>query len=267
MKYVVSISGGLTSFEAWRRCLEKHGPENTVPIFADVGTVWENDKIVSGEDEDLYRFLDETEAFLGQKILRLQHPKYKDVWSTFFGERFMGNSRVDPCSKFLKREVIRKWIIDNEPGCIWVLGYTWLERHRIEKFQSRIPNSWFPCDEAPFVISEEIGDWLEERGIHRPRMYAEGFEHNNCGGFCVKGGLGQLYLLWVNRLDRYLYNERREEQFREEIKPGVTIFKKGGKPISMKALRLLFEGGYIPPTATNHGCGGGCFIPEQIALL
>jgi hypothetical protein len=266
MKYVVSISGGLTSFEAWRRCLEKHGPENTIPIFADVGVVRENGRIVSGEDEDLYRFLDETEAFLGQKIIRLQSEKYKDVWGSFFGERFMGNSRIDTCSKFLKREVIRSWIAKNHPDCIWVLGYTWLERHRIEKFRSRIPNCWFPCDESPFVISEEIAEWLEERGIRRPAMYVEGFLHNNCGGFCVKGGIGQLWMLWKHRLDRYLYNEGQEERFREEISP-VTIFKKGERPITMRALRALFEGGWVPGSATNHGCGGGCFIPEQLTLL
>ena len=35
MKYIVNVSGGLTSFEALRRTIEPHGKENTHAYFAD----------------------------------------------------------------------------------------------------------------------------------------------------------------------------------------------------------------------------------------
>jgi hypothetical protein len=262
VKYVVSVSGGLGSFEALRRCLEKHGPENTTGIFADVGRVFENGRNVCGEDDDLYRFLDDTEKLLNFPILRLQHPKYKNIWDAFFGERFLGNHRIDTCSKFLKREVIRKWVAQNAPDCVQVLGYSWLEKSRAEKFSSHIPNSWFPNCEPPYKTNEDIAEWLEERGIQRPQLYRNGFSHNNCGGLCVKGGLGQLHDVWRLRPWVYEYAERREAQFIREINKKGTIFRKSGVPITMSSLREMFEGGYVPKTAKGS-CGGQCMVPVE----
>lgn len=265
-RYVVSVSGGLTSFEAWRRTVEKHGRENVTAIFADVGTVVEDGEIVCGEDEDLFRFLDDTERLMGHPIIRLRHPKYANIWEAFFGERFLGNTMVDTCSKFLKREVIARWIKENAPDATMVLGFSWLESSRARKYQKRIPNSWMPLQERPYVINDDIAKWLLSRGVKPPRNYELGASHNNCGLFCVKSGLGQLYLLWKLRIKRYLYNERMELKFRAEINPKATIFRKNGKPITMQALRLLFEQGYIPKTAPDQGCGGRCMVPEQDEL-
>ena len=62
MKYIVNVSGGLTSFEALRRTIERHGKENTHAIFADT----------SIEDEDLYRFLDDQERYFDITIERVK---------------------------------------------------------------------------------------------------------------------------------------------------------------------------------------------------
>lgn len=267
MRFVASVSGGLTSFEAWRRAVEKHGAENVTAIFADVGTVIEDGEVVSGEDEDLHRFLGDTERLMGCEIIRLKHHKYHCIWDAFFGERFMGNTMLDTCSKFLKREVISKWIKANAPAATMVLGFSWLESSRAKKYQQLVPNSWMPLQESPYVINDEISAWLRARGVEPPRNYELGVSHNNCGLFCVKGGLGQLYLLWRVRLRRYLYNERMELKFRAEINPKATIFRKDGKPITMQALRILFENGYVPRTANQQGCGGRCMLPEQLELV
>ena len=67
---IVSVSGGLSSFEALRRTIEKHGRENTVALFADVkGNGYSHffskfphlsfllHEYYGGESRDLYRFL------------------------------------------------------------------------------------------------------------------------------------------------------------------------------------------------------------------
>jgi len=263
VKYIVSFSGGLGSFEALRRCLKKHGPENTIGIFADVGRVFENGRNVCGEDDDLYRFLYETEQLLDFRILRLRHPKYKNIWDAFFGERFMGNTRLDTCSKFLKREVIQKWRKDKAPVLhTMVIGFSWEEKSRVEQYQKFVPDSWFPNCEPPYKTNEDIAEWLEERGIKRPRLYRDGFSHNNCGGLCVKGGLGQLHDVWRLRPWVYEYAERKENQFRSEINPKATIFRHHKLPITMSALREMFEGGYVPRTAKGS-CGGQCMVPTE----
>lgn len=264
-RFVVSVSGGLTSFEAWRRAVEKYGKGNVTPIFADVGTVIEDGEIVCGEDGDLYRFLRDSEHLMKQRIVRLRHPKYRNIWEAFFGQRFMGNTLVDTCSKYLKREVIAKWMKENAPADTMVLGFSWLEMSRAKKYQAIVPNSWMPLCEPPYVTNDDISAWLVERGVEPPRLYAEGASHNNCGMFCVKSGLGQLHDLWRTRIKRYLYNERMELKFRAEINQTATIFRKDGKPITMQALRLLFERGYVPKSS-KEGCGGRCMVPEQAEL-
>lgn len=258
--FIVSVSGGLASVEAWRRCLEKHGPELTVPVFADVGTVIENGQVVSGEDEDLFRFLSEAESFLGQKCHRIQHPKYKSVWDAFFGERYVTNGRIDTCSKFLKRQILREFESRYE-NPISVLGYGWMEAGRIAEFRKRTPNCWFPLEEPPLVTSEEIGRAWEKRGIKPPRMYEQGFPHNNCGGMCFKAGLGQAYDAWKLVPHRYEYNERQQEIFLATVSKHGKFLKRGGVHISLKEAREMFEKGYKPRTSQYRTCGGSCMLP------
>lgn len=263
-RYVVSVSGGLGSIEAWERTIERRGRENVVAVHADVGFVERDGKRVAGEDEDLIRFMSECEAYLGCQIIRIQHPKYKSIWDAFFGERFLGNSMIDPCSKFLKRELIERWMKENEPHGVRVIGFSWLEQSRAAKYREYFPVSYFPNCDRPYLVNDEIAAKWEARGVRRSMSYDRGFKHDNCGGFCVKGGLGQLHDLWRIKLAWYLFAESEELRFRAEINPTVTIFRKGGQPITMQALRVLFEAGYVPKTANQQGCGGRCMMPEEI---
>ncbi len=54
VQHVVSFSGGLGSFFAAKRVIDQHGTDNTTLLFTDTMT----------EDEDLYRFLDDTSTYL-----------------------------------------------------------------------------------------------------------------------------------------------------------------------------------------------------------
>jgi 3'-phosphoadenosine 5'-phosphosulfate sulfotransferase (PAPS reductase)/FAD synthetase len=55
MKHIIFYSGGIGSYFAAKRVLEKHRPEDVILLFTDTLI----------EDKDLYRFLDETSKKLG----------------------------------------------------------------------------------------------------------------------------------------------------------------------------------------------------------
>lgn len=261
MKFVVSFGGGVTSYEALRRTIVKHGRENTVAVFADVGQVRdEQGRVVCGEDDDLYRFMGEVEQLLGIQIHRVKSPDYTDVWDVFFRDRFLGNSLSDPCSKRMKRDVLRRWITANflELSDVLVVGLDWTELDRVNDYAASV-QPWrteFPLCEEPRVSKQKIAlDLLNIHGIEPPGLYHDGFSHNNCGGACVKAGHAQWYRLWLKRPWVFRWWEHMEQIFRIWISEH-TILKK----ITLKALREKFEAGYIPRRHNNEGCGGACII-------
>ena len=93
MKQIVSYSGGLGSFMAAHLTVAKHGKENTLLVFTDTKT----------EDEDLYRFLNQTSDALGCEFITLADGR--NIWEVFTDVRFQGNSRIDPCSKIGRAHV------------------------------------------------------------------------------------------------------------------------------------------------------------------
>jgi len=139
MKYIVSFSGGIGSFVAAAMTITKHGPENTELVFCDTLI----------EDPDLYRFLDDAEKVLDIPILRLKDGR--NPWEVFRDKRFIGNSRVAPCSVTLKRDVFERHVTANfkvlpTPNATIVLGIDWTEQHRLD----RAKVNWNPWPvEAP----------------------------------------------------------------------------------------------------------------------
>lgn len=97
MKHVVMFSGGVGSWAAARRVAEHYGTEDLTLLFADTNM----------EDEDLYRFIQEAATNVGGKFVRVEDGR--TPWDVFFDERFLGNSRIDPCSKLLKRVLLDRW--------------------------------------------------------------------------------------------------------------------------------------------------------------
>ena len=95
--------GGLTSYEAARLSIDKYGHDATEIWFADT----------RNEDEDLYRFNNDVERILEHEIIIFDQGL--DIWGVFKRERYLGNSRIDPCSKFLKRVPLRKALEDKYP--------------------------------------------------------------------------------------------------------------------------------------------------------
>jgi hypothetical protein len=245
------FSGGLGSYEAARRVIERHGEERVTLLFADTKM----------EDYDLYRFVGETAFSLNVEIFTIADGR--DVWQVFRDERYLGNSRIDPCSKILKRKLMRQWVEDKyEPGEVTVyLGIDWTEEHRFTRARDR----WAPyqveaplCDPPPITKAEIVAGLLA-RFIEPPRLYAMGFPHNNCGGFCVKAGQAQFRLLLEKMPERYAYHEAQEEQLRYSLGKDVSILKdrRGGitKPLTLRAFRERVQGGQKTDQHEWGGCG------------
>ena len=127
MRHVVSFSGGLGSWATAVLIVEQYGT-------SDVDLVFNDTKM---EDEDLYRFLDETTAHLGIELTVLEDGR--DPWEVFKDERFLGNSRLDPCSKILKRNLFRRWLKENHSAetTINYIGIDWSEINRFERARAR----------------------------------------------------------------------------------------------------------------------------------
>lgn len=256
MKYIVNVSGGLTSFEALRRTLERHGKENTHAIFADTLI----------EDEDLYRFLDDQERYFGITIERVAEGR--TPWQVMKDERCITMQSMAPCSKILKRKSIDRIITTRyEAGTFTrVFGMDWTERHRIKRLTAALAPQpvWFPLNEAPYVDKCHIANFLEKIGIKVPRLYDMGFTHNNCGGGCVKAGFAHWAHLYYTMPERYAMWENKEEDIRQHLGKDVTILtrERQGETqrVTLQMFRQELESGNTNFDKNDWG-GCGCFAP------
>lgn len=247
---VVLFSGGVASWAAARRLVDHRGPDGTVLLFTDTLT----------EDEDLYRFLDDAERDLGIPVTRIAEGR--DIWQVFRDERFLGNSRADPCSRILKRELSRRWIAEHAPGAAVCIGFDWTEVHRLDRARA----AWAPREviapmvDPPYRLRAELIADLESRGIRAPRLYGLGFEHNNCGGGCVKAGVGHFARLLRAFPSRYADWERHEGEVRADLGDVSILRDRAGgetRPLTLAALRERIESGGQVDLWDVGGCG--CF--------
>lgn len=265
-QHVVMFSGGAASWLTAKRVVEReYAPGDYVTLlFADTMM----------EDEDLYRFLDEAAAnvlepigAVGGELYKLQEGR--DPWEVFFDERYLGNTRIDPCSKILKRQLMRKHLEANfkPEHTVVYLGLDWTEGHRFDR-AAPFWEPWVvkaPLQAPPHLDKEQIVGALATEGIAAPRLYAAGFPHNNCGGFCIKAGQAHFKLLLSWNRERYLYHERREQELREYLDKDIAILRDrtGGKtrPLTLRELRRRVEAEEKIDEGDWGGCG--CFSPTE----
>lgn len=220
---IITISGGLTSAYVAKLILEKKEAEL---IFTDTG--W--------EDLDLYRFLDDLEKLFNQKIIRLKHHKYNNPEELFNGMGMLGSNRVPNCSRYMKVEVLQKYLKENySNNCTVYFGIDYSEKHRADRIKFQYDKlgieTKFPLIESKdFFIKDKITNWLKVNNIEIPRLYKDGYIHNNCSGGCVRAGKKSwLHLLKTNP---DVYRERERVEF--EFKNGQYTFM---KDVSLKQLR------------------------------
>lgn len=253
MQHVVMFSGGAGSWAAAKRVASCHGTENLTLLFADTLI----------EDEDLYRFIDEAAKNIGGRLVRIADGR--DPWQVFRDVKYIGNTRVDPCSMHLKRNLLDRWLEDNcDPKqTIVYVGIDWSEEHRYTRLAPRkAEQGWryeAPLCHAPYMDKNQVIAWLKREGIEPPRLYKMGFPHNNCGGFCVKAGQGAFALLWKHLPERYRHHEEQERVTRQQLGFRQTILRdrRGGvtKPLSMEEFRKRLEAGESTDKFDLGGCG------------
>jgi hypothetical protein len=292
---VVMFSGGVGSWGAARRSVGTHGIGRVTLLFADTLI----------EDDDLYRFLLETSARLAglecppallaraasipplaDMDRRRRHlldlgatassaltplewiAEGRDPHQVYGDVRFLGNSRVDPCSAILKRRLMRRWLeCHRDPAdSVCVLGFDWSEVHRLDRAEG-FWAPWHvecPLTEKPLRSKEELLTELDGIGIRPPRLYAEGFAHNNCGGFCCKAGQASFALLLRRHPERYRWHEAREEEMRARLGRDVSILRdrRGGhtRPLTMRRFRRRLE---RRPGAFDRTEWGACSCMEE----
>lgn len=219
--HVVMSSGGICSWATGRRVADRHGTDNLTQLFADTLI----------EDADLYRFLPEAAANVGGQFVRIADGR--TPWQVFHDEGMIGNTRADLCSRILKRDLSDRWLRDNcDPAdTIVYLGIDWTEAHRFDNGEGGAKNryarlGWHceaPMIEPPYRTKDSLIAELKTFGIEPPRMYAEGFPHNNCGGFCIKAGQAHFAHLLRMRPASYAEHEAEEASFGgHTISPGPS---------------------------------------------
>ncbi|MFI9271813.1 hypothetical protein ACIGXM_14000 [Kitasatospora sp. NPDC052896] len=240
MKHVIQFSGGIGSFAAAVRVAERHGTKDMVLLIADT----------KFEDEDLWRFADDTSQLLGVPLTKVTDGR--NPLEVFADKQFLGNNRIAPCSKALKIMPCRKWLKANTHPADTVL-YIGIDSS--ERDRRRIPaiaRGWRPwrtsyplCSKwEPKRSKAELLDEARSLGVEPPRLYSLDYEHNNCGGCCVRAGKAQ----WLRTLrvfpDRYAEMEAFEESFRAQR--GDYAFLKEQRnwvryPLTLRELRLREE--------------------------
>jgi len=251
MMHVVQFSGGISSWATARIVKDElvaSGDQLTL-LFADTLI----------EDEDTYRFIDAAAIDLDTPVTRIADGR--TIWQIFRDVRFLGNSQIDPCSRILKRELLRSHIEEHftPDDTIIYLGIDWTEIDRFEKARPR----WKPWRiEAPLTersdSKTDLLRWADRRGLPQQRLYMMGLPHANCGGGCVKAGQGQFVKLLAGFPERFAEWETHEEEIRQYLGKDVAILRDrtGGdiRPLTLRELRERYDAGMQLDLFEMGGC-------------
>lgn len=291
--HVVFFSGGIGSWATAKKIIDRYGTNKTYLLFTD--TLIEDEdlyrfmieaagKFYGADVNHLLEFtkhipkthveMNERKTYLNDLSRKVHEaiPNFiwlnngKDVWDVFYEKKFLGNSRLAHCSHVLKQEMSREYVFYNflPINTTLYLGIDWAEEHRTKAPKE----NWkpfkveFPMCEEPYLTNIDHVKELEKIGITPPRLYAMGFSHNNCGGFCVRAGQGHFANLLKQNPELYLYHEQREREFREHIVKDVSILRKQRNGVrynyTLEELRKDIES---EQEIDNNDIGGcGCFV-------
>lgn len=196
MRYVNSISTGAASAVSADRAIARYGRDGNILWVAD--TRW--------EDEDNWRALAECMARWGG--IETRYADGRNPLQVAEDRSIIPNQRIAPCSLELKIKPFVAFLETIPKPVTVLLGLDWKEQHRMVRPKASYeaipgvtvdyPLMWKPIEYRPYqqVMRD---DW----GIEPPRMYAAGFSHANCGGRCVKQGVGDWNRLRLWNYERF----------------------------------------------------------------
>lgn len=256
-KHIVFYSGGIGSWATAKRVIKKYGVKNVILLFTDTLI----------EDEDTYRFLDETVGEMnGVEYVNISDGR--TPWEIFIYKRWLGNSRRAQCSEYLKQKMADKWIKSHyQPEeCVLYLGIDWTEEHR----KAKPIEKWFPYEvqfpmcEEPYITKDQMLAELSFVGIKAPRLYELGFSHNNCSGMCVRGGQGHFINLLKTFPERFAMMEQFEKDMQVFLNSDVTILTRTRNKIKenlpLQKLREEFQADQMEHLDLLDVGGCGCMV-------
>lgn len=265
MKYIVNFSGGLCSFWASHRCVERFGADSVIHLFADTLI----------EDEDLYRFNKSASEYLGVQFVRVS--REQTPWQLFREQGCIANNQHPICSVYLKRELLDGWSDANyemvqaqsnflKESATLVIGFDWTEQERLNRLRLAKPEVKIiapMCEWEPVWDKCRMEREAEKIGLPKCGLYVEGFPHNNCGGTCVRAGFAHWAHLLKLRPKRYAQWENEELETIENFKGrGIEPFtilkdRRGAttKNLTLREFRLRVEAGESFDRHDWGGCG------------
>lgn len=280
---ICSMGGGFSSTAWLPRVLLEQYPKDDIHFVT---------AVLPNEHPSMWQLYDAVEKALDIRVTYIaydrenkwQYIDKKDrdnkekLWTPFDifdAQKFIGNSRNDPCSHFLKRQTLLDYV-EQTFGSGDVTMAVGIHEDEIERIAA-IQKNWktkgynivFPLVGLPVYPKKDQQQLLQEWYGVQLDLYQLGFEHNNCHGACVKAGQRQWALLWYYYPEIYQEWEDRENDWR--LKNGnYTILKKHIKKqvvyLTLKEFRVLFlepalEQGsdsflsrYINELSTNPPC-------------
>src|SRR3990167_5585990 len=129
-----------------------------------------------------------------------------------------------------------------------VYGFDWTEEDRFQRLRARMPE-WkveAPLLEPPYLDPDDMIAACRTEGMEPPRLYLMGFQHNNCGGGCVKAGQAAFAHLYRMISERHAEWEANEQKMRDMLGKPVSILtdrRRDGrkKPLTLAAFRARLE--------------------------
>lgn len=261
MKHIVSIGGGISSTLAlplW--AVSKFGKQNVDLVMARL----------PNEDADVWRLCEAVEDIVGIPITYIG--ENQTPWDIFFKHRnihaVVNNVRTDPCSYHAKRMVMKNYVLENYAPNEATM-YVGIGRYELDRELS-IRKAWGERGYKvgmPFIDFPEMNrDWFIRFCRNTvgfvPKLYDLDFDHNNCGGACIKAGHKQWAKLWWYSRQGVLKTHEgiptfnwwrdNEQRFRADVSPKVAILRdwRGkGKPLSLVEFERRLEarvGKFLP---------------------
>ena len=258
--YVVNFSGGVGSWAAARLIRTEEPDAQMTLLFADTLI----------EDKDTYRFLQDAADNIGLPVTRIADGR--TPLQVFDDNNMLGNSRIDLCSRILKRDLLDKWRKENcDPdNTVVVIGIDITEVHRFDRFAEIMESRGWKT-RAPLVErmlgKEDCAAMASAAGLKEQDLYLEGFPHANCGGACIKAGQAHWAHVLEVRPELFEEWERFECQFRERTGKDVAFLRRQRnnvrRPFPLTALRQEIEDGKEIDQYDWGGCGCAITFDED----
>ena len=246
MIHLANISGGAASGAMLLRMVDRIGAENIDARFADV----------LQEHPDLYRFLGDLERVSGVKIRRISDGR--NCWDVWMQEAMLTNPQSGGClaSYHLKKLPLAADAasVGSPENVTIYVGFGPDEQDRMARLE-KAGGGWrfeYPLTWSPRAFRCDVVDELRARGIEPSQAYADGYQHDNCGGACILAGIQQWIGLLFDDRPLFLANEMKEQEFLEKLasrgRPQITILRdrRGGttRNLSLRQLREEVESGF-----------------------